>query len=165
VLFFVVSFVMQRLSLFLPEEATQVRSKNENAVEQGALMLSRAEPLIDVPVDSILARKSLLGAINLCIDLSGLENKEVYLPLGIDAGHFSNLRKGEGHFPTDKVNDLMDMCRNEVPLLWLAHRRGYGLVVLKSEAERRAEAAERRAQEAELKVRVLTEAISGRAAA
>jgi hypothetical protein len=142
-----------------------VRSKNENSVEQGALMLSRARPLIEVPMDSVIARKSLLGAINLCIDLSGLENKEVYLPLSIDAGHFSNLRKGEGHFPTDKVNDLMDLCSNEVPLIWLANRRGYGLVVLKTEAERRAEAAEKRATDAEKENALMRQLLAGRATA
>jgi predicted XRE-type DNA-binding protein len=126
-------------------------------------MLSRARPIVDVPLESVLARKSLLGAVNLCIELSGLDDKEIYIPLGIDAGHFSNLRKGKGHFPIDKLDELMDLCGNEVPLVWLAHKRGKGLVVLKSEAERRAEAAERRANEAEAKVKVLMEAISGRA--
>jgi hypothetical protein len=139
-----------------------MRSSLESPIEQGRLMLTSAAPMLDVPLDSIMARRTLLGAINLCIDLSGLEDKEVYLPLGIDAGHFSNLRKGKGHFPPDKVNDLMDLCRNEVPLIWLAHSRGYGLVVLKTEAERRAEAAEKRAAEAEMKVRVLQDAINGR---
>lgn len=118
--------------------------------------------MVEVPLESILARKSLLGAINLCIDLSGLDEKEIYIPLGIDAGHWSNLRKGKGHFPPDRINDLMDLCGNEVPLIWQAYRRGYGLVVLKTEAERRAEAAEARAAQAELKVRVLMEAIAGR---
>lgn len=125
-------------------------------------MLTRARPMVDVPLESILARKSLLGAINLCIDLSGLDEKEIYIPLGIDAGHWSNLRKGKGHFPPDRINDLMDLCCNEAPLIWQAYRRGYGLVVLKTEAERRAEAAELRAAQAEMKVRVLMEAIAGR---
>lgn len=142
-----------------------MRSNIERAVEQGELKLTRAKPLVTVDMDSVLARKTLLGAINLCIDLSGSEDKEIYLPLGIDAGHFSNLRKGKGHFPTDKIIDVMDLCRNEVPLIWLAHQRGKGLVILKSEAERRAEIAEARADAAEMKVRVLQEAISGRAVA
>lgn len=141
-----------------------MRSNDSSPVEQGALLLTRARPMVDVPLESILARKSLLGAINLCIDLSGLDEKEIYIPLGIDAGHWSNLRKGKGHFPPDRINDLMDLCGNEVPLIWQAYRRGYGLVVLKTEAERRAEAAEERAAQAELKVRVLMEAIAGRTA-
>lgn len=139
-----------------------MRSNDPSPVEQGVLMLTRARPMVDVPLESILARKSLLGAINLCIDLSGLDEKEIYIPLGIDAGHWSNLRKGKGHFPPDRINDLMDLCCNEAPLIWQAYRRGYGLVVLKTEAERRAEAAELRAAQAEMKVRVLMEAIAGR---
>ena len=141
-----------------------MRSNDSSPVEQGALLLTRARPMVEVPLESILARKSLLGAINLCIDLSGLDEKEIYIPLGIDAGHWSNLRKGKGHFPPDRINDLMDLYGNEVPLIWQAYRRGYGLVVLKTEAERRAEAAEARAAQAELKVRVLMEAIAGRTA-
>lgn len=142
-----------------------MRSNDSTAVEQGALLLTRAKAMLEVPLATVMARKCLLGAINLCIDLSGLDEKEIYIPLGIDPGHWSHLRKGKGHFPPDRINDLMDLCRNEVPLIWQAHSRGYGLVVLKSEAERRAEAAEARAVEAEMKVRVLMEAINGRAAA
>jgi hypothetical protein len=141
-----------------------LNSNIKSAVEQGHLMLSRAELKMDVPLALILQRKTLLGAINFCIELSGLEAKEIYLPLGIDAGHFTNLRKGQGHFPTDKIGELMDLCGNEVPLLWLAHQRGYGLVVLKSEAERLLERAQQDLAAERLKVRVLTEAINGRAA-
>jgi len=90
-------------------------------------------------VEQVMRKKSLLGAVNLCIELSGLEDKEIYMDLAIDAGHFSNLRKGKGHFPTDKIEQLMDMCGNEAPLIWLATRRGYALMLVKSEAERRAE--------------------------
>ncbi len=119
----------------------------------------------DVPLELVAKRKSLLGAINLCIDLSGLDDKEVVLSLGLDSGHFSHLRKGKGHFPPDKISALMDLCGNEAPLIWLAHTRGYGLVVLKSEAERRAEEAEARATRAEEKARLLQEILQGRAAA
>lgn len=134
-------------------------------VEQGALLLSRAAPLLAVPMDSVQARKTLLGAINLCIDLSGLEDKEIYLPMGIDAGHFSNIRKGKGHFPPDKLIDLMNLCNNEVPLHWLAHRRGYGLVVLKSESERRAEMLATQLAERDKENRLLRELLQGRAVA
>jgi hypothetical protein len=136
-----------------------------SGIEQGQLMLTRAAPMLDIPPETVLARRSFLAAINLCIEISGLEDKEIYLPLGIDAGHFSNIRKGKGHFPPDKLLELMELCRNEVPLVWLAHQRGYGLTVLKSEAEKRAEAAEARARAAEMKLRAVVEAFGGRLAA
>ena len=138
-----------------------MRSNIASEVEQGHLMLSRQPPQIDVPLEVIMQRKTLLGAINLCIDLSGLEAKEVCIPLNIDPGHFANLRKGVGHFPPDKINDLMDLCGNEVPLVWQNTKRGYGMVLLKSEAERRAEEAESRAAEAEKKLAWALEVLNG----
>lgn len=134
-------------------------------VEQHELPLSRRAVMQDVPIELVVKRKSFLGAINLCIELSGLDDKEIVLSLGLDPGHFSHLRKGKGHFPIDKINALMELCGNEAPLIWLAHVRGYGLVVLKSEAERRAEEAEARAAKAEEKARLLQEILQGRLAA
>jgi hypothetical protein len=142
-----------------------MNSNNTSAAEQGRLLLTRAVARTDVPIDTISKRKTLLAAINLCIDLSGLEDKELYLPLGVDAGHWSNLRKGKGHFPTDAIDPLMDLCSNEVPLIWLALKRGYGLVVLKTEAERRADVAEERARAAEAENRLMRQLLAGKAAA
>ena len=65
----------------------------------------------------------------------------------------------------NKLNNLMDLCGNEAPLMWLANSRGYGLVVLKTEAERRAEAGRARLREERDKVRFLTELLHGKAAA
>jgi predicted XRE-type DNA-binding protein len=142
-----------------------VNSNNKNAVEQGVLPLVRFVEQTALPIEVVAKQKSLLGAVNLCITESGLEDKEIYLALGIDAGHFSNLRKGKGNFPTDKLNDLCDLCGNEAPLQWWANSRGYGLVMLKSEAERRAEEAERRAKDAEDKLKFLTLVMQGKAVA
>jgi hypothetical protein len=124
--------------------------------------LARAADWVDLPVSLVMQQKTLLGAVNLCITQSGLEDKEIYLALEIDSGHFSNIRKGNGHFPTNKLNALCDLCGNEAPLIWWAHSRGKGLVLLVTEAERRAEAAESRAREAEDKLRFLTQIMQGK---
>lgn len=141
-----------------------MRSNKLQSVEQGDLSLSRRTVWVDLPVDMVQKQKSLLGAVNLCITESGLEDKEIYLALGIDPGHFSNMRKGVGHFPTNKLNDLCDLCGNEAPLIWWANSRGKGLVLLVTEAERRAQAAESRAQDAEEKLRFLTLVMQGKSA-
>lgn len=133
-----------------------------NSNEQGLLHLVSNQRQVEVSLDILKKRKSFLGAINLCIDLSGHEDKELYMSLGIDAGHWSNLRKGKGHFPPDKINELMDLCCNEAPLMWLAESRGYGLVVLQTESERRAEAAEQALADANNKVKMLTDLLQGR---
>lgn len=116
------------------------------------LPLARRVERFDVPMDLVVKLASFSAAISLCVQLSGLEDKEVYIPLGIDAGHWTRIKQGNAHFPGNKLGELMDLCGNEVPLIWLAYSRGYGLLLLKSEAERRAEEAEQRAHEAEKKL-------------
>lgn len=113
-----------------------------------------------------MQRKDFLGAINLCIDISGLDDKELYIPLGIDSGHWSNIRKGKPstHFPTNKLNQLMAMCGNTIPLIWLARVNGFGLHMLESEAERKLREADDRARHWKTRYEVLAEVVQGRAA-
>ena len=134
------------------------------AVEQGELALARMPEYHSLSITTVVKQKSLLGAINLCIAESGLEDKEIYLTLGIDAGHFSKIRKGEAHFPTNKLNDLCDLCGNEAALQWWANSRGYALVMIKSEAERRAETAELSLSKEREENRLLRSLIQGKAA-
>lgn len=141
-----------------------MRSKNLKAVDHPELPLARKADRIDIPLDLVLKQPTMSSAIALCVQASGLEEKEVYLPLEIDAGHWTRITKGDAHFPVNKLNGLMDLCGNEAPLMWLANSRGYGLVILKTEAERRAEAAERALEEERSKVRLLTDLLKGKAA-
>lgn len=141
---------------------TQLNSYLTSAVEQGALPLVTPGKKVDVPLEVVVQQPTLLSAIRLCINAAGLEDKQVWMQLDIDQGHFANITKGKGHFPPDKLTALMDICGNEAPLIWLAHRRGYGLVLLKSEAEKRAEIAEQRAVAAEEKLRYLEQLHTGR---
>ena len=56
----------------------------------------------------------------------------------------------------------MDLCGNEAPLIWLANKRNYGLVLLQSEAERRAEQLQEMLAAERLKNKTLIEAFHGR---
>lgn len=141
-----------------------MRSKSLKGVDHPELPLTRKAERIDIPLDLVLKQPTLAAAIALCVQASGLEEKEVYLPLEIDAGHWTRIMKGDAHFPVNKLNGLMDLCGNEAPLMWLANSRGYGLVILKTEAERRAEAAERALNEEREKVKLLTNLLQGKAA-
>ncbi len=142
-----------------------MRSKTLPAVAHPELALLRNVDRVEVPLELVTKQQTFSAAIALCIQVSGLEEKEVYLTLGIDAGHWTRIMKGEAHFPVNKLNDLMTICGNEAPLTWLAHSRGYGLVLLKSEAERRAEEAERLLHETQEKLRFLTQVMQGRVSA
>jgi hypothetical protein len=103
---------------------------------QTELPLARRADVPPVSEDTVMRRKDFLGAINLCIDISGLDDKEIYLELGIDPGQWSRIRKGDAHFPPNKLQSLMTVCGNQVPLIWLARQYGYELVQIESETQR-----------------------------
>ncbi len=133
------------------------------ANEQIPLHLVR--PVSHVDPSLVTAQPSLLSAIKLCISLGGFKcDKEIYSALNVDAGHWSRIHRGEAHFPTDKFLQTMDICGNEVPLLWLLYQRGYDLHSLrKRETEVEAQLrAERDARiEAEKKLQWAMEALKG----
>jgi len=114
-----------------------MKSKTLSSVADLELPLSRKAEPVDVPMALVIKQASLAGAIALCVQVSGLDEKEVYLSLGIDAGHWTRIMKGDAHFPVNKLNDLCDLCCNEVPLIWWANSRGYGLKPLEDEMHRR----------------------------
>lgn len=133
-----------------------------NAFAHPELALARRADESSVSMPLVAAQKCMAKAIALCVQASGLDDKEIYLSLEIDAGHWSRIVKGDAHFQVNKLCQLMDLCGNEAPLMWLAHARGKGLVVLKTEAERRAEKAEHDLQAERAKVAMLTEILAGR---
>ena len=49
---------------------------------QPELPLARRPAITDVPLDIVMRCRDLLAAINLCIEVSGLDDKEVHLSLG-----------------------------------------------------------------------------------
>lgn len=114
-------------------------------VGQPELPLARRPAVTDVPIEIVMRCRDLLGAINLCIEVSGLDDKEVSITLDIDAAQWSRIRKGDAHFPPRKLPALMDLCGNEVPLIWLARHRGYALVQIESATQRLLRESEERA--------------------
>lgn len=148
---------------FWLHEDRQVRSKDLTPPEgQPQLALSRRATRVEVPLALVTAQPTLNAAVVLCIQVSGLGHTEICLALDIDPGHWTRMLKGDAHFPMNKLCGLMDLCGNEAPLMWLAHARGKGLVLLKSEAERQAEEARAEADALRVQVRMLTDILQGR---
>lgn len=110
-----------------------------------------------IALDPILIHRqpNALAALNLMINASGLEDKEIYLPLGIDAGHWTRIRQGSANPPLNKLDELIDLCGNDAFLEYVAHRRGFGLVPLRSELERQLEEERARRLEAEQKLQTI----------
>lgn len=106
--------------------------------------------------------QTMTKAISMCIDASGREEKAVYMDLGIDKGNWSRMMSGQAHFPHEKLEALMDLCGNDIPLQWLAWRRGKGLHLLESESQRIMRELREQVRKAEEKNAILMEAIRGK---
>ena len=141
-----------------------MRSNNLRVLDgQRELPLARAHQSQPVAMEVIQAQRTFSAALSLAVNVSGLEEKEVYIPLKIDASHWTRIMKGDAHFPVDKLNDLCDLLGNEVPLIWWAHSRGKGLHLLESESARQLRLEQERANKLEEQNRLLRDLLQGRA--
>jgi adenosine/AMP kinase len=130
--------------------------------DQGELPLTRAPSPAPVEHGVILSQPSMSAAVKLAANVSGLEEKEIYLALKIDAGHWTRILNGQAHFPLDKLDEFMTLVGNEVPLIWLAYRRGKGLHMLQTEAERQLAIEQAARIEAEKKVEMLKDILKSK---
>lgn len=78
---------------------------------------------------------TMTEAIRCCIRVARLTDKQVYLEMGIDSGHWNRMMKNQAYFPQDKLIELMNICGNDIPLRWLAAQRGYELKLAQSSFE------------------------------
>lgn len=154
----------QPVSIFLASKGPQTGSKTMTAVEQHELALTREPARVAVPVELVRSKRTASAAFTLACDTSGLEDKEIYLALGVGAGYFSNIKKGKATLQADIVANFCALVGNTVYLEWLAYQVGCQLVVIKSEAERRAEIAERSRDEALAENRLMKQLLQARAA-
>ncbi|MFT3815246.1 MAG: transcriptional regulator [Acidovorax sp.] len=119
------------------------------------------------PVDVRLVQKlpSAAAAFGLACAHSGLEDREIYGVLGIDAGYFSRIKSGTATLQAQHVREFCRIVGNTAYLEWLAWQVGCTLVLAQTEAERRAEEAEERAKAAEAENRLLRQLVQGKVAA
>jgi hypothetical protein len=82
----------------------------------------------DVDVSAITRKKTLGGAIELCAEVAGFElDKQLSTRLQVDKSQFSRWLSGEEGIKWPKFDLVMDVCGNDVPVLWMLHQRGYDL--------------------------------------
>lgn len=131
---------------------------------QAELALSRRPTAADVPIEIVRAQKTSGAAFSLSCQASGLQDNEIYLGLGIDAGYFSRIKKGDATLQGDLIAEFCEVVGNKVYPEWLAYQVGCTLVMIQTEAERRAAEAEQALAEEQAKVRLLTQILNGKAA-
>lgn len=140
----------------------QPRSKVSTGFADRQIPMVTPGERIDVDAALVHRQSSMLAAIQLCLQAAGIADKEAHLALGIDAGHWSRILRGDAHFPLHLLGPLMDLAGNEAPLEWLANSRGYELRPLETELERQVrEEQERNARLAD-ENRMLRELLVGR---
>jgi hypothetical protein len=100
------------------------RQSDSKTLSQLGLRLKSQQAVL-VELESVSRQPSFNAAIVLCVQCSGLDRKQVYSALGIDAATWSRIESGQAHFPVNKLEQLMDLCGNEAPLMWLVNARGY----------------------------------------
>lgn len=137
---------------------------NAVADAQEELALSRSPQNIEVPIEMVRARKNKGAAFTLACDASGLDDKEIYLPLAMDKALFSRIKSGSANLDDDLIAKFCGLVGNRIYPEWLAYQVGCTLVMVKTEAERRAEEAEKRATAAEAENRLMRQLLAGRAA-
>lgn len=82
---------------------------------------------VDVSVAEVARKATFGGAIDLCLEVAGLEPKAVQADLKLDKAQFSRWASGQEGVTWPKLQALMDFCGNDVPVLWMLHKRGFDL--------------------------------------
>jgi hypothetical protein len=154
---------MQSVSFFLPKGVSQVASKDSPRIDgQGELaLIRRAEPN-DMPIEVVRRQKTAAAAFALACQSCGLEDKEIYSALGLDAGYFSRIKKGEATLQADLARPFCDLVNNRIYMEWQAYQIGCTLVQIKSEAERLLEAERLRREKAENENKLMRQLLVGR---
>lgn len=117
-----------------------------------------------IPIELIHAQKSGGAAFSLACQASGLEDKEIYMALGIDAGYFSRMKKGDATLQDEKMRDFCSVVGNTIYPEWRAYQIGCTLMMIQSEAERMAAEAKAMLEESERENRLLRQLLQGKAA-
>lgn len=132
---------------------------------QSELALARAPQNVAVPIEMIRNRKNKGAAFTLACDASGLDDKEIFMALDMDKAQFSRIKSGTANLDDDLLSKFCGIVGNRIYPEWQAYQVGCTLVMIKTEAERRAEEAERRANTAEAENRLMRQLLAGRATA
>jgi hypothetical protein len=114
-------------------QSTQVTSKQREMP-----LLGNVKRDLATVQDSVLnGCDSLLDAIHVCVHLGRLPHYAIAQRLGIDKGHWARMMQGQAHFPTNKIQALMETCGNLAPFQFLARQMGIRIAEDEEAAEER----------------------------
>lgn len=82
-------------------------------------------PRVQMDIDAIARQPSGHAAITLCASSAGKVDKVVADVLGIQDAVWSRVKSGQNSLSLEHLADLMTLCGNDAPLIWLLIKRGY----------------------------------------
>ncbi len=128
------------------------------------LALVRSPKQVEVPKELIYTKKTSGAAFTLACDTSCLDDKEIYMAVGIDAGYFSNIKKSKATLQADLIGEFCKVVGNSIYPEWIAYQIGCTLVVIKSEAERQRDAEKARADRLQIQLDMALDMVQRRVA-
>lgn len=148
-------------------------SSSEDSQRESILMSAVEQPNLTFRMEAypverelIVSQPNFRGAMDLSLALCRFDNdKDAARALEIDQGLLSKRRNGQAPWQVDDMVKVMERGQNLIPLAYLSHRYGHGLVMLETEAERRERALREQIVQLQMEKRVLTEAIRGQVTA
>jgi hypothetical protein len=142
-----------------------VASKDSpRVVDQGELVLARRAEPNDIPVEIVRRQKHAGAAFSLACQSSGLDDKEIYGALNLDAGYFSRIKKGEATLQADLIGSFSTVINNRIYSEWIAFQSGCTLTLIQSEAERLLLLEREKRAETEAENKLMKQLLLGRAA-
>ncbi len=133
-----------------------------NQSVQAELPISRPPQQVEIPIELIRSKKTCGAAFTLACDASGMDDKEIYLPIGIDAGYFSRMKKGEATLQADMIRKFCSHVGNRIYLEWQAFQVGCTLLEIESETQRLLRVEREKFAESERENALLRELLTGK---
>jgi hypothetical protein len=108
----------------------------EERPDQSVLVLTKTPRQAVIPKEMIWAKKTAGSAVRLSMDVAMLEDKEVYLSMGIDASTWSRILNDKATLPADKISLFCEVVGNRIYVDWVAYQVGCTTSLIETEAER-----------------------------
>lgn len=88
-------------------------------------MRARKRQLLTYSIEEVRALPHEGAAVSMCMRCGGYQQEELSTDIDVDKGTFSKVLSGVAQLQWPKLVLLMDLCQNEIPLIWRVEARGY----------------------------------------
>lgn len=91
--------------------------------------------MVNVSDEFIRNIKTFKDSLRFAKELAGLTDLQIAQEIGIDQAQWSRIWSGKANFPDNELPRFINLCRNHIPIRWLAYIFGYELIPAKSRLE------------------------------